>query len=117
MLARLKKYKTTLRTTGTPVTHPTYQTTKTLNPVEFAVYETCLKCEYIRQFIGAAMSDQRQLLGLMVYYQQLADPCRISLPHIPGTWLNEAKRAEASADFRATASWIAEAGLYYDLLD
>lgn len=53
----------------------------------------------------------------MGWHQKIADPNGITLPWISERMLNEETANLASADYKRCASWLADQGLYYDLLD
>lgn len=114
-----KKWKTTIRPDRQSVTHPTYKTTRLVDPVAFAVYETALKANYAHQFAGMALNNYRtdQLMGVMAHFQDMADPNDIGLPLIDDKDITQDYINQTAQDYDYCAAWLSRAGLYYDLLD
>ena len=114
-----KKWKTVIRTNSQSVTHLTYKTTRVVDLVAFAVYETALKANYAHQFAGMALNKYRadQLMGMMAHFQEMADPNDICLPWIDDKDITQDYINQTAQDYDYCAAWLSKAGLYFDLLD
>ena len=112
-----EKYTVQLREHTESVTSVRTGELVTLTPQQLAVFETATKANYIMHFvIAAGHDDMSEMAGVVLFHQAIADEAGFHLP-----WISDEQAAQgwqdAAKDFARCAEWLAEAGLYYDLLD
>lgn len=111
------KYEVKLRDEPQAVLHEMKKTTCTVTPLQFGVYELALKAIALANYCANPMDYT--FSGQGDWYATLFENSRILGPEYPhDSHINNRRIIESHSDvYRYCCRLLADAGLYYDLLD
>jgi hypothetical protein len=120
----MKRYGVKLRESPSQVTHLTYQRTKEVDPVAFAVFETAIKANTLAWMLWHTDSpdDRLQIVANTRAIYANCSPPIAGHEHLPiiteEMENNSVKLVQQHSDvYHYCAKILVDAGLYYDLLD
>jgi hypothetical protein len=123
-----RKYNVKVRDCAQTVRHETYEFRTVVEPEDFAIYEACLKAQYVCHQVYHALRGQwSEFTGCIAWSHRLCDPNQISLPWIRDEW-GAAEAEQASRDYHECCKALSprtgrdadtgeERSLIYGLLD
>jgi hypothetical protein len=111
------RYNTKLRKRPSVVTHAAYGTRTKLTPLQFAVYETAIKANALawRNAEGPLPrfdSTDTPVEDNAEWYEMIATKDGFKLHYDPSISMEQ-----ANEDYYICVDWLAEEGLYHDLVD
>ena len=116
--ALFRRYEVQLRTDTTTVVHAVTRETADCDPLTFAVYEVAIKSVYLSNALHPMWPEMCEA-GHDRHYRSIAETDGFELPdpaQVPEKHREE-RGKQAATDYHYCVSLIAEAGLYFALLD